>query len=83
MRLMIRPVTVLLAFGLAVPVMAAETAPKPADANKQICKKTETTGTRLGVKRVCMTKGEWDLIADQSKEDLRRTIELGSAGTPR
>lgn len=83
MRSMIRAAAMVLAFGLAVPVMAAEAPPKAADPNKQICKKTETTGTRLGVKRVCMTKGEWDLVADQSKEDLRRTIELGSAGTPR
>ena len=39
---------------------AAE-APKAAKAEKKICKRLETSGTRMA-ERVCLTKAQWDKI---------------------
>ena len=83
MRLMTCIGAVVLAFGIAYPGSAEDKTASASDPNRKICKKSETTGTRLGAKRECRSKAEWDEIADVAKEDLRRTIELGAAGNPR
>lgn len=82
MRLMIFPAVVLLALGISLPVAAEEKPVSVADQNRQICKKTESTGTRLGIRRECKTKAEWDALADVAKEDLRRTIEMSTSSAP-
>jgi len=76
----------LLALIPLVPATASETpatsqaqAVNIADPNKQVCKKTETTGTRLGLKRVCKTRAEWAAEAEYAKSNLNRNIEQGSA----
>lgn len=33
--------------------------PVKGDANKVVCQRTETLGTRLGAKKTCMTVAEW------------------------
>ena len=33
---------------------------KPADANKVICKRLDTSGSRAAPRRICMTRAEWD-----------------------
>ena len=38
---------------------AKPTAKAKADPDALICKKQETTGTRLGAKRVCYTRDDW------------------------
>jgi hypothetical protein len=60
-----------------VAVMSAQAAPSvtatsPAlDPNKRICKTIKTTGSRLGGKRLCATRAEWDRIERETQEDVR------------
>jgi len=41
-----------------------------ANANEVVCEKVEITGSRLAVKRVCMTRAEW---ADRRQQDRSAT----------
>jgi hypothetical protein len=55
----------------------AEVAPEqePAkDPNEVICKKLEAeTGTRLGKRKECRTRREWDQLAEEAKENLQKS----------
>ena len=42
-------------------IAAAKPKPKPKD-DEMICKMTDTTGTRLGAKKVCYTRGDWAVV---------------------
>ncbi len=57
--------------GLAATAQAAPRDKDKKDPNKIICEKQEVLGSRLAVKRVCMTRAEW---ADQRRVD-RQNIE--------
>ena len=54
---------------------------KPADPDKKICRRTETTGSILGGKRQCHTKAEWKIIDDENSDATRRFTERRSSGT--
>jgi hypothetical protein len=43
------------------------------DPNKVVCHRIESIGTRLGAKRVCRTKGEWDAEQAAERQTLERT----------
>ena len=60
----------------------AEAAAKPANSNEIVCEKQETTtGSRLGAKRVCMTRGEWADRRMQDRQELERVqIQRGAKG---
>lgn len=71
---------VLLAAG--TPAMADSSAPGTAqpttktdegEQNKTVCRRIESIGTRLGAKRVCRTKGEWDAEQAANRMDLERS----------
>ena len=51
-----------------------------ADPDKKICKKVQTTGTRLGAKKVCATKAEWDEVARKARE-FTTGIQRGAGRT--
>lgn len=80
---MIRPIAIALAASLSVPASGQSTsqqppaAPAPAaatpDPNERICEKIKQIGSRLSVKKVCMTRAQW---AEQRLAD-RQTIEKG------
>ena len=38
---------------------AAKPSPNKSDLDKIVCEKQETTGTRLGTKKVCLTVAQW------------------------
>ena len=60
---------VLAAVVSATPAMAENSAPPPGktvDPNEIVCEKQEVMGSRLGSKRVCMTRAEW---AEQRRLD--------------
>lgn len=62
----------LLAFGLAGDPVPPPAAPKDGkDPNEIVCEKQRELGSRLAVKRVCMTRAEW---ADRRLQD-RQTID--------
>ena len=41
--------------------------------NKTVCRRVESIGTRLGTKRICRTKGEWDAEQAVNRQDLERS----------
>ena len=56
--------------------------PTPVPAKeKKICRVQETTGSRLGAKRICKTQAEWDEIAANARNDVENaTTKLNTAG---
>ena len=67
-------------FMLAGPVAAkSDTAPATAaqadegETNKMVCRRVESIGTRLGSKKVCRTKAQWDAEAAANRQDLERS----------
>lgn len=47
-------------------------APIKGDANKIVCQKEETIGTRLGGKKVCLTVAEWQARQHADREQTER-----------
>jgi hypothetical protein len=62
----------------AAPAQTQTTA-KKADPNEKICVKEETTGSRLGAKRVCMTRAEWADRKLQDQQELTR-VQIQRSG---
>ena len=69
--------------GTAIPAVAqpaaapsqtqATTEAKSAEnSNEIVCQKQEVTGSRLGVKRICMTRSEWADRRMQDRQELER-----------
>ena len=60
------------------------TGQEPADAQDEVvCKKEEaTTGTRLGAKKICKTRREWDQLARDSQEALRHSQDASGRSNP-
>lgn len=68
----------------AQPVVAATSQPAPtpivvvgkdgkkSDPNRIICEKQETTGTRLGARKVCLTAAQWQEKRREHREELER-----------
>jgi Spy/CpxP family protein refolding chaperone len=55
------------------------TAPPPPPAKeKQICRTEDTTGSRMGGRRVCRTKEQWDAIS----ANARKTMDDAMARSP-
>jgi hypothetical protein len=67
-------------FAFAPVALAAEAAPAatgvqtaaaaPAE-EKEICRKVEVTGSRLGSKKICKTKAQWQAIDNRSESEVR------------
>ena len=64
------------------PAPAQATATKKEDPNEKVCVKQEVTGSRLGAKRVCMTRAEWADRKLQDQQELTRvqTQRSGPSG---
>ena len=58
-------------------VATATPAPKANDPKMLICRSVETTGSRLGGRRACMTKAEWDDQARVSRQGFTDEIARG------
>ena len=54
---------------------------KPAE-EKKICVTEEVTGSRLGGKRVCMTKSEFDERQIEARKELDQNTRVHTAGNP-
>jgi hypothetical protein len=54
----------------AAPEKARPISQKSVDPDEIICEKIEVTGSRLAVRRVCMTRSEW---AERRREDRENT----------
>lgn len=80
------------ALGLAIAIMAAPaiagstpavtpSASGDPDASKLICKSQKDTGTRFAKKK-CMTKAQWDAVAEQHKRDAKEMIDKALINPP-
>ena len=63
-------------FAFAPAALAAETAAPGAPVaapveEKEICRKVEVTGSRLGSKKICKTKAQWQAIDNRSEAEMR------------
>ena len=77
------PVPALAQGPAAAPTQAqANTNAKPAnDPNELVCQKQEITGSRLGAKRICMTRSEWADRRLQDRQELERVqVQRGAKG---
>jgi hypothetical protein len=75
--------------GTALPTLAqapASQSPpatqKPNVAEEVICKKEESTGSRIGAKRVCMTRTQWADRLLQDRQELERAQTQRGAVAP-
>lgn len=80
---------------LAAPVMAQGAAPPEApqptivvqapvvpEADRPVCKRMETTGTRLGARRECKTRQQWALDQMIVRQDMNILSERSAASSP-
>lgn len=59
---------------------AANAAP-PQNPNEIVCEKQETTGSRIGARRVCMTRAQWADRKLQDRQELERVqVQRGTKG---
>ncbi len=65
-----------LIYGVCSVVLVTTTAvlaqPSQGDANKQVCRSTGETGSRLSRVRTCHTVAEWAEIHRQTKQDVQK-----------
>jgi hypothetical protein len=47
-------------------------APASYDGDKVVCKRIDQTGSRLGSKRICMTRNEWAEKERSDQQELKR-----------
>jgi hypothetical protein len=69
----------MMSLAIACPAVAQDSPPakgKAKDPNQIVCQKQEVLGSRLAVKRVCMTRAEW---AERRRDDrdLVQRSQLG------
>ncbi|MET4897188.1 hypothetical protein RN629_08455 [Sphingomonadaceae bacterium jetA1] len=59
---------------LTIAGQQSEAVAPPPPVEKKICKAENTTGTRLGSKRVCRTQAEWDQIAANARNEFENGV---------
>jgi hypothetical protein len=83
---MLKLLSVLLMVAVAAPALAqtsgTPTKPQQPAKPKLICEKQEEIGTRLGGRKVCHTKEEWDQLRSAAREDLEKSQRNSSPGIP-
>ncbi|MGH8527071.1 MAG: hypothetical protein ACREXY_23550 [Gammaproteobacteria bacterium] len=45
---------------------------KSYDPNRMVCQREETTGTRLGARKVCLTAAQWEEKRREHREQIER-----------
>jgi hypothetical protein len=69
----------LIGYALAAPASAQDGASRSAkqrDPNERVCEKQEVLGSRLAVKRICMTRAEW-VEHRRANRDLVQNTQMG------
>ncbi len=51
-------------------------APKKGDLNRIVCEKQETTGTRLGTRKVCLTVLQWEEKRREQREHTEKVQRI-------
>jgi hypothetical protein len=69
-----------LTVSLAAPALAGDGDKAPdAPKEKKICRTERVTGSLVAQRRICMTKAEWDKLAQQTKNDIEDIQRNGGA----
>ena len=64
-------------------IESSNPARKSGDPNRIICEVEETTGTRLGARKVCKTAAEWAELKQQHRQTLEKVQQQAtSTGIP-
>jgi hypothetical protein len=64
-------------------IEAANPAPKGQDLNRIVCEVDETTGTRLGARKICKTVLEWQDMRTQTRTNVEMVQRMAtSTGCP-
>ncbi len=58
---------------------APKVAPKKVDADKPICRRETETGSRAKIRRICMTKAQWDKVWATTR-DANNALEAQGSG---
>lgn len=74
---------------LAAPLYLSAAAAEPTDktttaaqTEKKICRKDRATGSLVRVRRICMTKSDWDKLHSDTKNDIEDIQRRGNMGLP-
>lgn len=63
--------------------VSADDSRKPETAKeKVICKSDAVTGSRLKKKQICLTKSQWQSLADKTKQDIDNFSRASGASAP-
>lgn len=54
-------------------------APKSHDPNAVVCQVEQTTGTRLGARKVCKTALEWQQLRTEHRESVEQFQRMGTS----
>lgn len=68
------------AASLGAPASAEQLASKKGGPDEVICEKVEQLGTRLSVKRVCLTRAQWAERRLQERMAIDKAQKLGMKG---
>ena len=56
---------------------------KGRDPNRMVCEVAQTTGTRLGARKVCKTAGEWAALKQETRQNVEKVQQQAtSTGIP-
>ena len=64
------------------PVAKKKTVNPDFDDNAVVCRREDTTGTRLGATKVCHTRAEWNAISAAARETVDRWHAQANATMP-
>lgn len=74
---------------LAAPAYLSAAAAEPTDESttaakteKKICRKDRATGSLVRVRRICMSKAEWDKVHSDTRNDVEDIQRRGNMGLP-
>jgi len=60
-------------------IQTANPASKGQDLDKIVCEVAQTTGTRLGARKVCKTVLEWQQMRESQRHDLEEVQRMGTS----
>lgn len=64
------------------PAVPTQAAPSDPGSERMICKTRQATGSRLGAKRICKTRQQWDDASREDRKALQDHLTRGSQITP-
>jgi hypothetical protein len=68
MRIVVRAIIAISGLAITASATAADEVPRdPSKKERLICRETQTIGSRLGGKRTCLTKRDWDIVSSSGK----------------